>query len=138
MEGNLVAHADALDCGRLLTPGSVALAYLDPPFAVGVTFGARTARGGARASGPVAYDDRWPSMSAYLDWLEARLRAIYICLSASSTLWLHLDHRAVHEAAVICDGVFGRARRIGEIIWVPGNGGKSRNGQGITHQTMPA
>ncbi len=136
MSDNVVAHGDAIDCGRVAAAGSVDVAYLDPPFAVGVAFGARTGAGSARASGPVAYDDRWHSIGAYLDWLEARLRAVYTCVSDRGLLWLHLDHRAIHDAAVLCDRIFGRERRVGEIIWVPGNGSKSRKGPGVSHQTL--
>jgi site-specific DNA-methyltransferase (adenine-specific) len=51
-------------------------------------------------------------------------------------MWLHLDQRAVHEAKLLCDRVFGHGAFAGEIIWVPGNGAKSRRGPGVTHQTL--
>ncbi len=58
-------------------------------------------------------------------------------LADEGTLWLHLDHRAVHEAKVACDRVFGRARGLGEIIWTPGNGARgARRGPAVTHQTL--
>src|SRR6185436_8775861 len=88
------------------------------------------------AVGPVAYDDRWASLDAYLAWLEPRLRAVRTCLSPRGTMWLHLDQRAVHEAKVLCDGVFGRDAFAGEIVWIPGNGTKARRGPGISHQTI--
>ncbi len=133
---HLLVHGDAICATQFASAGSVDLAYLDPPFAVGVTFGARTHATQARADGPVAYDDRWPSLEAYLTWLEARVRVVHTLLSAHGTMWLHLDHRAVHHAAVMADRIFGRSRRIGEVIWAPGNGSKSRKGPGITHQTL--
>jgi site-specific DNA-methyltransferase (adenine-specific) len=115
----------------------VELAYLDPPFAVGTRFAARTRPGQARARGEPAYDDTWPSLAAYLGWLEARLRVVHGVLSPRhGTMWLHLDHRAVHDAKVLCDGIFGRERFFGEIVWVPGNGTKARRAPGITHQTL--
>jgi len=114
----------------------VELAYLDPPFAVGMRFAARTRAGQARARGQAAYDDTWPSLDAYLAWLEARLRVVHGLLSTHGSMWLHLDHRAVHEAKSLCDGIFGRERFFGEVIWVPGNGTKSRGRPGITHQTL--
>ncbi len=129
-------RCDAIDVGRHVEAGSVELAYLDPPFAVGKSFAARTKRGEHRARGVVAYDDTWPSLDAYLEWLEARIRAVYILLSERGTMWLHLDHRAVHEAKVLCDRVFGRSQFLGEIVWVPGNGSKARRGPGTTHQTL--
>lgn len=131
----LLWMGDAIDLAAHVRGGSAELCYLDPPFAVGVAFGARRETG-ARATGPVAYVDRWPSLEAYLDWLEPRLAAARDALSDEGSLWLHLDHRAVHDAKGRCDRVFGRARFAGEIVWVPGNGSKARRGPGVTHQTI--
>jgi site-specific DNA-methyltransferase (adenine-specific) len=133
---HLVVHGDALGVGAHVTKGSFDLAYLDPPFAVGKGFGARVGERGHRARGPVAYDDTWPSLEAYLAWLEARVAVVRDLLAPHGTMWLHLDARAVHEAKLVCDRVFGRASFKGEVIWVPGNGSKSRSGPGMGHQTL--
>jgi site-specific DNA-methyltransferase (adenine-specific) len=127
---------DAKDLGRFVAEESVDLAYLDPPFKVEKSFGARIATRGTRAHGPIAYDDTWPSLDAYLEWLEERVVVVRSLLSPRGTMWLHLDQRAVHEAKVLCDGVFGRSRFHGEVIWVPGNGSKSKTGPGMGHQTL--
>jgi site-specific DNA-methyltransferase (adenine-specific) len=137
----LLVHCDALELPRHVAPGSAQLAYLDPPFSVGVAFGARTKKSQRRArnvpdAGPFAYDDRWPSLEAYLAWLEPRIAATRSLLSSTGTLWLHLDQRAVHEAKGVADRVFGRQRFVGEVIWVPGNGTKARKGPGVSHQTL--
>jgi site-specific DNA-methyltransferase (adenine-specific) len=118
--------------------GAAQLAYLDPPFNVGSAFGARSPRaGGFRAAGQVAYTDRWPSIDAYLAWLEPRVAAARLALGPAGTLWLHLDHRAVHESKVLCDRVFGRTAFLGEVIWAPGNGARgARRGPATTHQTL--
>jgi len=137
---NHLVRGDALELGVPAGAGPLVgeaqLAYLDPPFAVGARFGARTKTAPRRAEGPMAYDDRWPSIDAYLAWLEPRVRAAHGCLSPRGTLWLHLDHRAVHEAKLICDKIFDRTSFLGEVIWVPGNGSKGRRGLGVTHQTI--
>jgi site-specific DNA-methyltransferase (adenine-specific) len=134
---NLLVKCDAIELLNHVRPRSAQLAYLDPPFGVGVSFGARARTGGTRVRGRVAYEDRWQSMTAYLGWLEARLAIVRDCLSGDGTLWLHLDHRAVHEAKTLCDRVFGRAGFLGEVIWLPGNGVRgARHGPGITHQTL--
>jgi site-specific DNA-methyltransferase (adenine-specific) len=134
---NLLVRGDALAIGRHVRPGSAQLAYLDPPFGVGTSFGARDARGGQRARGRVAYVDRWVSLEAYLAWLEERIAAVRECLSSEGTLWLHLDHRAVHEAKSACDRVFGRGAFLGEIVWLTGNGARgARRGPAMTHQTL--
>jgi site-specific DNA-methyltransferase (adenine-specific) len=138
---NLLARCDAIDVGLHVPPRSAQLAYLDPPFGIGVSFGARTpdAKGGARwrAQGVIAYSDRWPSIQAYLKWLEPRVAAVRECLALDGTMWLHLDHRAVHESKGVCDRVFGAGAFLGEVIWAPGNGARgSRRGPAATHQTL--
>ena len=135
-EVGTLARLDARDLGTVVLPGSADLAYLDPPFKVEKSFGARLERGSSRARGPVAYDDTWPSLEAYLAWLEERVAAAREALSPRGTMWLHLDQRAVHEAKLVCDRVFGSRRFRGEVIWVPGNGSKSRSGPGMSHQTL--
>jgi site-specific DNA-methyltransferase (adenine-specific) len=134
---NLLVRCDAADLGLHVAKGTADLAYLDPPFGVGTTFGARARRGETRARGPTAYDDRWPSMGAYLGWLEARIAVVRETLSTAGTMWLHLDHRAVHEAKAICDRVFGPRAFLGEVIWATGNGARgARRGPAVTHQTL--
>ncbi len=141
---NLLVRCDAIDIGDHVPRQSVQLAYLDPPFGIGTSFGARAGRSGKeksaarwRAQGEVAYTDRWPSIDAYLGWLEPRLAAVRDCLAADGTMWLHLDHRAVHESKGICDRVFGASAFLGEVIWAPGNGARgARRGPGMTHQTL--
>lgn len=134
---SLLARCDAIDLLTCVGARSAQLAYLDPPFGVGTRFGARGPAGGSRARGRVAYEDRWASLEAYLRWLEPRLAVVRDCLSSEGTMWLHLDHRAVHEAKGVCDRVFGRRAFLGEVIWVPGNGARgTRRGPGVTHQTL--
>ena len=133
---NRLVQADALALLDLVAPGSADLAYLDPPFKVEKSFGARLERGSSRAQGPVAYDDTWASLETYLSWLEERIAVVREALSPRGTMWLHLDQRAVHEAKGVCDRVFGPKRFRGEVIWVPGNGSKSRTGPGMSHQTL--
>ena len=69
----------------------------------------------------------------FLQMLEPRLEVIRDALSPRGSLWLHLDHRTVHDAKVAADRVFGRGAFLGEVIWVPGNGGKKCSGSSVTH-----
>ncbi len=132
---DLVVRGDARDLGAHVAAGAADLAYLDPPFMVDKRFSARVMKG-ERVKGPVAYEDVWASADDYLAWLEERLVVVRELLSARGTMWLHLDQRAVHEAKVLSDRVFGRGHFHGEVIWVPGNGSKSRSGPGMGHQTI--
>ncbi len=137
LDGHLLVRCDAIELGRHVKAESAQLAYLDPPFGVGTSFGARASSGGWRAKSSAAYEDRWPSMQAYLAWLEPRVQAVRECLSSEGTMWLHLDHRAVHEAKTVGDRVFGARAFLGEIVWVPGNGGRGgKKRPSVTHQTL--
>lgn len=113
------------------------LVYVDPPFGVGTLHGARTRSGEERATlSTVAYDDAWSGIEEFLASLTPRLRAMHEILSDRGTLYLHLDARAVHEAKVACDTIFGRDAFRGEIIWVPGNGARTTKTWGFSHQTI--
>ena len=129
---HLLAHGDALDVVSAL-PDDVRfdLVYLDPPYGVGVTMSARGDGGRTLA----AYDDR-DGPDALVAMLAPRLEAIRGRMSERATIYLHLDHRAVHDLKVAADRVFGRGAFLGEIIWTPGNGGRSRSRFAVTHQTI--
>jgi site-specific DNA-methyltransferase (adenine-specific) len=131
-----IHHGDCLDLLPQLTKtAKVDLAYADPPFNAGGKRAARVGKG-QRVSGQHAYDDAWSSIDSFIGMLEPRLAAMRDALTERGTLWLHLDHRTVHDAKVAADRVFGRSAFFGEVIWVPGNGGKKRNGPSVTHQTI--
>jgi site-specific DNA-methyltransferase (adenine-specific) len=115
--------------------GPFQLAYMDPPFNAG---GARKAREkhGMRSTGTQVYDDHWGGLDAFLAMLRPRLAVVRDALGPDGSLWVHLDYRAIHDTKILLDQIFGRANFAGEVIWVPGNGGKRRNGLSVTHQTI--
>ena len=114
------------------------LVYLDPPYGIGGAHTARRKKGEARArvakDAPSAYADL-ADADVLCEMLGPRLDAIRARMSERATLYLHLDHRGVHDAKVLCDRIFGRGAFLGEVIWVPGNGGRSA-GLSVTHQTI--
>jgi site-specific DNA-methyltransferase (adenine-specific) len=128
-------HGDCLELLPTLSRAAFDLVYVDPPFNAGGTRGARL-EPGERARGTAAYRDSWGGIEAFLAMLEPRVAALRDVMSDCGSLWLHLDHRAVHDAKVAVDRVFGRARFRGEIVWVPGNGGRNRRSPSVTHQTI--
>ncbi len=138
---NLLFPGDALDaCGELPATVTFDLVYLDPPYGVGVTMASRAEKGQRRGrrtaeSGPDAYDDKLDT-PALVEMLTPRLAAIRDRMSRGATLYLHLDHRAVHETKVAADRVFGRGAFLGEVIWAPGNGSRGARGFSVTHQTL--
>lgn len=132
---------DALDACSALPEGvAFDLVYLDPPYGVGTTMTLRRGKGERRGrrtaeSGPDAYEDRLDG-PALVEMLAPRLAAVRGRMSRECTLYLHLDHRAVHEVKVAADGVFGRGAFLGEVIWAPGNGSRGARGFSVTHQTL--
>ncbi len=136
---NLLFEGDALDaCARIDPDVRFDLVYLDPPYGIGGAHTARRSKGEARArvakGAPAAYDDL-ADADVLCEMLAPRLEAIRARMTGVATLYLHLDHRGVHEAKVLCDRVFGRGAFLGEVIWVPGNGGRSAK-LSVTHQTI--
>lgn len=120
---------------RLLGSAEFELIYADPPFAAGGTRGARSEKGD-RQSGQAAYHDAWGGIEQWLAMMRPRLTLMGELLNPQGSIWLHLDHRATHEAKCLCDELFGRRAFKGEVIWVPGNGARGTKGPSVTHQTI--
>ena len=97
------------------------LIYLDPPFFTGRQH-SRVLRG-RDASGRIvrrsepAFDDRWSSLSDYLQELHGRLVLARNLLSFDGSLVLHVDPKTSHYARVLLDEVFGPECFASEIIW---------------------
>lgn len=138
---NRLVHDEAHRFLAALPAASVDLCYMDPPFNVGASFTARTNPSELRTRnrrnvGPIAYEDRWESIEQFLAFLEQAFEPLRRAMAPAGTLWIHLDHRAVHEAKVLADRVFGRGAYRGEVVWAPGNGARARRGPSCTHQTL--
>jgi site-specific DNA-methyltransferase (adenine-specific) len=126
---------DCLTILPTLPRASFDLIYMDPPFNTGRSRAARVGSG-ERARGTAAYGDQWGGIDGFLSMLGPRLTLCVELLSQRGSLWIHLDHRAVHDAKVLADQVFGRKAYVGEVIWVPGNGSRRRGTLSVTHQTI--
>ncbi|MFZ5889758.1 MAG: DNA-methyltransferase [Myxococcota bacterium] len=111
------------------------LVYVDPPFNIGRSRAARLEKG-ERARGTAAYRDNWGGIDGFLEMLEPRVELIARLLSPVGSLWVHLDHRAVHDTKVLLDKLLGKAAYLGEVIWVPGNGSRRGGALSVTHQTI--
>ena len=119
-----LVHGDNLAALRALrtrAAGQVTLAYLDPPFFTGKAHvrvtRKREGRGKILRSTSPAFDDRWDSLSAYLQALRDRIAAARDLLAEHGSLVLHVDPKTSHYAKIICDEVFGQRCFASEIIW---------------------
>jgi DNA modification methylase len=82
------------------------------------------------------YVDTAADPEAHIAWLTPWLEASRAALTATGSLFVHLEWRAVHYAKVFLDRMFGRATFAGEIVWCYSIGGKSRRGFGRKHDTI--
>ncbi len=132
-------HGDAAEVCAAIDV-ALDLVYLDPPYAVGTTMSTRDQKGQARGrkqphSGRAAYADPG-DVDALVAHLEPRIAAIRERMSDKACLWLHMDYRAVHDAKVMCDRIFGRRCFVGDVTWAPGNGARGARGFTVTHQSL--
>jgi len=99
--------------------GSVALVYVDPPYASQADY-VHEARLDGRADGrlkrSLAYEDNW-SPGAYLDMLAPRLEALASLLAPHGTIWVQVDWRASHFVRLLLDEIMGANRFLNEIVW---------------------
>ncbi|GIK19160.1 MAG: site-specific DNA-methyltransferase [Leptolyngbya sp. PLA2] len=111
----LLACADWLEAVSALPPAGVDLLYADPPFNTGT---AREGRSGR-------FDDSWPSVTAWVAWLEERLSATIPALKPTASVLLHVDWRTSHHARLLLDRLFGADGFVNHLIWAYGLGGSS-------------
>lgn len=124
-----------------MTDESVDLVYIDPPFGTGQTRRLETIRLGSghrqrrgfggrtfnfEVTGTHRYRDNMP-LDEYLEFLGIRLEAMHRVLKSNGSLYLHLDHHAVHHARLLLDQIFGPERFLNEIIWAYDYGGRARD-----------
>jgi site-specific DNA-methyltransferase (adenine-specific) len=144
-----VTCGDNLSVLPILADASFALIYVDPPFNTGRTqkrsrtrttrdaAGDRTGFGGKRYAtkvlGTQSYADQFDDYAAFLAPRLAEARRL---LTATGSLFVHLDSREVHYIKVMLDGLFGRASFMNEIIWSYDYGGRSMNKWPAKHDTI--
>ena len=145
-----VILADNLDVLRALPAESINLIYVDPPFGTGRTQkmdriqtgkgpGTRHGFGGRRYAFDVVsshqYQDNMP-LEEYLRFLGDRLTEMHRTLTASGSLYLHLDFHSVHHARLLMDDIFGADRFLNEVIWAYDYGGRARDKWARKHDNI--
>ncbi len=113
--GARLACADWFVAAQAIERGSIDLVYVDPPYNTGRV---RTDRAGA-------FDDAWPTMDDYIDWLRVRLGVTIPLLRDTGSILLHLDARASHLARIVLDDLLGAECFVNHLIWSYGLGGSS-------------
>jgi site-specific DNA-methyltransferase (adenine-specific) len=136
-----VVCADNLDVLRSLPSECIDLVYIDPPFCTGKTRRLDSIRTGSGDRLRTGFGGRlyaWDvvssrafadgrSLDEYLCFIEVRLREIHRALRPSGSIYVHLDHHAVHHVRLLLDMIFGAERFLNEIIWAYDYGGRARD-----------
>lgn len=101
--------------------GKATLVYLDPPFLTNKVHTrvrrSRTPEGTIKRTEEAAFDDRWGSLTEYLEHLAPRLVALRETLADHGSLVLHVDTKTSHYLRVLCDEIFGPDAFASEVIW---------------------
>ena len=109
MMEHLFYPGDNLDGLRLIADMGITvdLVYIDPPFATNNEFLIDDDRANTiSASGRPAYSDTLRG-NAYLDALRLRLDAIRGVMSATASIYVHIDVKMEHHVRLLMDDVFG-------------------------------
>lgn len=125
------------------------LVYIDPPFNTGQTQrrqtletvpdadGDRTGFGGRRYKTRLLAESSYrDSFDDYLSFLEPRLTEARRLLSATGTLYFHIDYREAHYCKLLLDEIFGRECFLNEIVWAYDYGARSRSRWPAKHDTI--
>jgi len=123
--------------------GRIDLIYADPPFFTNRKYSTRIGRGEdsrhpERWTLAEGYQDSWPDLDAYLDFLYPRFAMMMRLLSDSGTLYLHIDWHANSYARILLDEIFGSDHLLNEIIWTYHGPSPIRSAFNRKHDTILA
>jgi adenine-specific DNA-methyltransferase len=127
---NLLVRGDALNALRSLSElpefakelvGKVKLAYLDPPFNLGLSW--------------MAYEDNIEH-SVWLTMMRDRLTTIQKLLAPDGSVWVHCDDTEQAYLKVVMDEVFGRNAWVATIVWQTRTSRENRAAVGTAHNYL--
>lgn len=110
-----IVCSDNLPFLRSIPSESIDLIYIDPPYNTGST---KKGAGGQ-------YDDAWPSVDAYLDFLDPRIVEMHRTLKSTGSILVHCDWRTSHHIRLLLDRIFSPGNFVNHLIWKYGLGGSS-------------
>ena len=142
---NLLAMA-ALLAGDEENPslqGKIDFIYIDPPFDSKADYRTKVALPGTTIEQrpnvieQFAYSDTWSDGTAsYLAMITPRLVLMRELLSATGSIYVHLDWHVGHYVKIVLDEIFGKENLRNEIIWGYGGGGAPQDYYPRKHDTL--
>ena len=127
-----VLHGNCQEILETLSPESVDLVYLDPPFFTQKTHSLSTRDNSTEFS----FEDKWSSLKEYLAFMESVLLQCQRVLKNTGSIFLHCDKSASHHLRVLLDKVFGEDNFQSEIVWSYKRWSNSKKGLLNSHQTI--
>jgi site-specific DNA-methyltransferase (adenine-specific) len=145
-----IVQSDNLPVLQSLPDGCAQMVYLDPPFNTGKpqerrtlrtiasdATGDRTGFGGRRYTTELLQRSSYrDTFDDYLAFLHPRLEELKRILTASGTLYLHVDYREAHYCKLLLDEIFGRENFLNELIWAYDYGAKPKTRWPAKHDTI--
>jgi len=145
----VILHGDNLALMGDLEDGIAQMVYMDPPFNTGTTQarktlttvadpdGDRTGFGGRRYRSELLETSSYrDAFDDYLAFLGPRLAEARRLLTASGTLYFHIDYREAHYVKLALDELFGRECFLNELIWAYDYGAKPKTRWPQKHDTI--
>ncbi|QNI37564.1 DNA-methyltransferase [Edaphobacter albus] len=157
--GNRILRMDNLRALKQMESESVELIYVDPPFNTGrrqtrlrlktvrdeagdrIGFGGRRYRS-ERVPAKTSNNGYHDQFDDFLGFLRPRMEEAWRILSATGSLFFHIDYREVHYAKVMLDEIFstgefrGRDCFQNEIIWAYDYGARSKKRWPAKHDNI--
>lgn len=136
-DNNMVIRGECVSACAYLKENNidVDLVYIDPPFASGADYAKKVyIRRNPKVAEAIKtaeqeidvdelkafeekmYGDVWDK-EKYLNWMYENLVAIKSIMSATASIYIHLDYHIVHYVKILMDEIFGEDNLINEIIW---------------------
>ena len=146
---DLILLGDNLEILPAFADDTFQLVYADPPFNTGGEqrrrtvatvadpAGDRTGFGGRRYRSRLLAESSYrDAFDDYLAFLEPRLVELRRLLTASGTLYFHIDYREAHYCKLLLDEVFGRDAFLNEIVWAYDYGARAKRRWPTKHDTI--
>ena len=148
-DGDFVVLGDCAAVLPTLPDATFQLVYIDPPFNTGKSQRRRTIKtvrdedgdrtgfqGRRYATTEVSRRSYLDVHDDYLGMLEPLLIEARRLLTASGTLYVHIDYREAHYVKLALDEIFGRDAFLNELIWAYDFGGRARDRWPAKHDTI--
>ena len=132
MNSNILFKGDCLDELKKVSPCSVDLVYLDPPFFSQKKHSLKN----KDSSKEYIFEDFWQNIEEYKLYIKERLFECLNVLKNTGSIFLHCDRFASHHLRIILDEVFGEENFQSEIVWSYKRWSNAKKGLLNSHQII--